>query len=125
MTRLLIGLPPVMIAADWQIGGSSLYRDLNGQGKEIVVFDLAREVPIRWYRLGSDGSPELSASFDNFSSTPVGLFPSKISLEAAAEKRSLEIVYQEPEVNVAIEPSLFVLEKPASAQEVPIEVLRR
>jgi len=125
MTRLLIGLPPVMIAADWQIGGSSLYRDLNGQGKEIVVFDLAREVPIRWYRLGSDGSPELSASFDNFSSTPVGLFPSKISLEAAAEKRSLEIVYQEPEVNVAIEPSLFVLEKPASAQEVPIEMLRR
>ena len=125
MTRLLIGLPPVMIAADWQIGGSSLYRDLNGQGKEIVVFDLAREVPIRWYRLGSDGSPELSASFDNFSSTPVGLFPSKISLEAAAEKRSLEIVYQEPEVNVAIEPSLFVLEKPASAQEVPIEALRR
>jgi hypothetical protein len=125
MTRLLIGLPPVMIAADWQIGGSSLYRDLNGQGKEIVVFDLAREVPIRWYRLGSDGSPELSASFDSFSPTPVGLFPSKISLEAAAEKRSLEIVYQEPEVNVAIEPSLFVLEKPASAQEVPIEALRR
>jgi hypothetical protein len=49
----------------------------------------------------------------------------KINLEAAAEKRSLEIVYQEPEVNVAIEPSLFVLEKPASAQEVPIEALRR
>ena len=125
MTRLLIGLPPVMIAADWQIGGSSLYRQLNGQGKEIVVFDLAREVPIRWYRLGSDGSPELSASFDNFSPTPVGLFPSKISLEAGAEKRSLEIVYQEPEVNVEIAPSLFVQEKPASAQEVPIEALGR
>ena len=125
MTRLLIGLPPVMIAADWQISGSSLYRELNGPGKEIVVFDLAREVPIRWYRLGSDGSPELSASFDNFSSTPAGLFPSKISLEAGAEKRSLEIVYQEPEVNVAIAPALFVQEKPANAQEVPIEALGR
>ena len=77
-------------------------------------------VPVR-----SDGSPELSAAFDNFSSTPVGLFPSKITLEAAAQKRSLEIVYQEPEVNVEIAPSLFVQEKPASAQEVPIEALGR
>ena len=56
MTRLLIGLPPVKNSADWQITGNSLYRQLNGQGKEIVVFDLAREIPIRWYRLGSDGS---------------------------------------------------------------------
>jgi hypothetical protein len=89
------------------------------------VFDLAREVPIRWYRLDSDGSPELSASFDNFVATPAGLFPSKITLEATAQKRLLEIVYQEPEVNVAIAPSLFVQEKPASAQEVPIEALGR
>jgi hypothetical protein len=37
----------------------------------------------------------------------------------------LEIVYQEPEVNVEIAPSLFVQEKPASAQEVPIEALGR
>lgn len=125
MTRLLIGLPPVMISADWQIGGNSLYRELDGQGKEIVVFDLAREVPIRWYRLGSDGSPELSASFDDFSSTTAGLFPAKITLEAQPQKRSLDIVYQEPEVNVEIAPSLFVQEKPASAQELPIEALGR
>jgi len=125
MTRLLIGLPPVKNSADWQITGGSLYRELNGQGKEIVVFDLTREVPIRWYRLGSDGSPELSAAFDDFSSTPAGLFPAKITLEAQPQKRSLEIVYQEPEVNVEIAPSLFVQEKPASAQEVPIEALGR
>jgi hypothetical protein len=125
MTRLLIGLPPVMNSADWQISGSAIYRELNGRGKEIVVFDLTRGLPIRWYRLGPDGSPELSAAFENFSPTPAGLFPSKITLEAADQKRSLEIVYQEPEVNVEITPSLFVQEKPAGAQEVPIEALER
>ena len=125
MTRLLIGLPPITNSADWQIGGNSLYRELNGQGKEIVVFDLAREIPIRWYSLGPDGSPELSAAFENFASTPAGLFPTKITFEVAPQKRSVEIIYQEPEVNVEIEPSLFVQEKPASAQEVPIEALKR
>lgn len=125
MTRLLIGLPPVVTSADWRIGGNSLYRELNGLGKEIVVFDLTREVPIRWYRSGPDGSPDLSASFDDFSATPAGLFPLKITLEAADQKRSLEVVYQEPEVNVEIAPSLFVQEKPANAQEVPIEALER
>ena len=125
MTRLLIGLPPVVTSASWQIGGNSLYRELNGAGKEIVVFDLTREVPIRWYRLGSDGSAELSAAFDDFSATPAGLFPLKITLEAADQPRSLEIVYQEPEVNVEIAPSLFVQEKPPNAQEVPIEALER
>lgn len=123
MTRLLIGLPPVMNSTDWRIGGNSLYREMNGQGKEIVVFDLAREIPVRWYRLNPEGSPEMSASFDNFSPTPAGLFPSKITLEAPAQKRLLEIVYQEPELNVEIPPSLFIQEKPASAQEVPIEAL--
>jgi hypothetical protein len=125
MTRLLIGLPPVVTSANWQIAGNSLYRELNGLGKEIVVFDLTREVPIRWYRLGSEGSPELSASFDNFSATPAGLFPLKITLEAAEQNRSLTIVYQEPEVDVEIAPSLFVQEKPANAREVPIEALER
>lgn len=123
MTRLLMVLPPVMPATEWQIGGNSLYRSLNGEGKEIVVFDLAREVPVRWYRLTADGSPELSASFDNFSSTPAGLFPLKINLEAGAQARFLEIVYQEPEVNVELPPSLFVQEKPPNVKEVAIEAL--
>lgn len=123
MTRLLIGLPPVMNSADWRISGRSLYRATNGGGKEIVVFDLAREIPIRWYRLAPDGKPELSAAFENFSPTAAGLFPSKITLEDAMEERLLEIVYQEPELNVAIEPSLFVQAKPANAREVPIEAL--
>lgn len=125
LTRLLLGLPPVMISADWQIGGSALYRELNGQGKEIVVFDLTRELPVRWHRLSPDGRPELSAAFENFSSTPAGLFPSKITLEAGAQQRSLEISYQEPEINVEMAPSLFVQEKPANAKEIPIETLGR
>jgi hypothetical protein len=127
MTRLLAGLPPVRNSAGWQIGGNSLYRELDGGGKEIVVFDLAQEIPVRWYRLGADGSAELSAAFENFSSTSAGLFPSNITLEAetAAQKRSLVIVYQEPEVNVEIAPSLFDQEKPPNAKEVPIEALAR
>jgi hypothetical protein len=127
MTRLLAGLPPVRNSARWQIGGHSLYRELDGGGKEIVVFDLAREIPVRWYRLGPDGSAELSAAFENFSATPAGLFPSHITLEAEAaeKKRSLQIVYQEPEVNVEIAASLFHQEKPPNAKEVPIEALVR
>jgi hypothetical protein len=127
MTRLLAGLPPVRNSTGWQIGGNSLYRELDGGGKEIVVFDLAREIPVRWYLLGPDGSPTLSAAFENFSATPAGLFPSNITLEAktSAQKRSLDIVYQDPEVNVEIAPSLFDQEKPPNAKEVPIEALVR
>jgi hypothetical protein len=118
-------LPPVRNSAGWQIGGNSLYREVDGGGKEIVVFDLAREIPLRWYRLGPGGSPELSAAFDKFSATPAGLFPTNITLEAeaSAQKRSLELVYQDPEVNVEIAPALFNQEKPPNAKEVPIEAL--
>ena len=125
MTRLLLGLPPATNAADWKIGGSSLYREVNGQKKEIVTFDLEREVPVRWYRFGPDGKPELSAAFENFSSAGGGLFPSKVILEAAGQERTLEIVYQEPEVNVKMDPSLFVQQKPPNAKEYPIEALDR
>jgi hypothetical protein len=125
MTRLLLGLPPTTNAADWKIGGSSLYREVNGQKKEIVTFDLEREVPVRWYRFGPDGKPELSAAFENFSSAGGGLFPSKVILEAAGQERTLEIVFQEPEVNVKMDPSLFVQQKPPNAKEYPIEALDR
>ena len=127
MTRLLAGLPPVRNSAGWRIGGNSLYREVDGAGKEIVVFDLAREIPLRWYRLGPDGSTQLSVAFDKFSPTPAGLFPTNITLEAeaSAQKRSLELVYQDPEVNIEIAPALFEQEKPPNAKEVPIEALVR
>jgi outer membrane lipoprotein-sorting protein len=123
ITALLLGLPPITSASDWQIGGNSLYREIEGKGKEIVSFDPSREIPVRWYRLAPDGTPELSAAFDNFSSTPAGLFPLKISLEAAGQHRVLEITYQEPELNAAIPPELFSQQKPANAKELPIEAI--
>ena len=125
MTRLLVGLPPVAPASNWRSAGGSLYRDRDGQGKEIVTFDLQSGLPIRWYRLGADGNPELSAAFENFSPTPAGLFPSKIILEAAVEQRSVEIVYEGPEINAQIPAELFSQQKPANVQEYPIEALGR
>ena len=123
ITSLLVGLPSVTSASDWQIGGNSLYREIEGKGKEIISFDPSREIPVRWYRLGPDGNPELSAAFENFASTPAGLFPLKISLEAAGQKRVLEITYQEPELNASIPPELFSQQKPANAKELPIEAI--
>lgn len=123
MTRLLVGLPPVAPATDWQAGGGSLYHDRGGQGKEIVTFDLQRGLPVRWYRLAADGSAELSAAFENFLPTPAGLFPSKIILEAAGQQRSVEIAYEAPEINAALPAELFSQQKPANAKELPIEAL--
>jgi hypothetical protein len=123
MTRLLVGLPPVAPGSDWQTAGGSLYRDRGGQGKEIVTFDLPSGVPVRWHRLAADGSPELSAAFENYSSTPAGLFPSKIIFESASQKRTVEIVYEAPEINAALPAELFSQQKPANAKELPIEAL--
>lgn len=123
MTRLLVGLPPVAPATDWQAGGGSLYHDRGGQGKEIVTFDLQSGLPVRWYRLAADGSAELSAAFENFLPTPAGLFPSKIILEAAGQQRSVEIAYEAPEINAALPAELFSQQKPANAKELPIEAL--
>ncbi len=123
MTRLLVGLPPVAPGSDWQTAGGSLYRDRGGQGKEIVTFDLQSGLPVRWHRLGPDGSSVLSAAFENYSSTPAGPFPSKIIFEAAGQQRSVEIVYEAPEINAALPSELFSQQKPANSKELPIEAL--
>jgi hypothetical protein len=123
ITGLLLGLPPVQKASDWQIGGNSLYRELEGKGKEIISFDPSRLIPVRWYRLASDGAAVLSASFEDFTSTPAGLFPLKISIEAAGPQRALDITYQEPELNASIPAELFSQQKPANAKELPIEAI--
>jgi hypothetical protein len=123
ITGLLLGLPPVTSASDWQIGGNSLYREIQGKGREIISFDPATAIPVKWYRLGLDGSPELSAAFENFVSTPAGMFPLKVSVEAAGQHRILEITYQEPELNAPIPPELFSQKKPANAKELPIEAI--
>jgi hypothetical protein len=123
ITALLMGLPPMAMTSDWALGDSSLFRYVEGKPVEVVTFDPRLELPVRWYRLGADGSTEVSAVFENFSPTPGGFFPLKIIVEAAGQQRRLEITYQEPEINVEIAPGLFLQEKPANAKEIPIEAL--
>jgi hypothetical protein len=113
------------MVSNWALGGGSLFRYVDGKPVEVVTFDPSLELPMRWYRLGSDGTPEVSATFENFSSTPAGSFPLKIIVETAGQQRRLEITYQEPEINVEISPALFRQEKPANAKEIPIEALRQ
>jgi outer membrane lipoprotein-sorting protein len=123
ITALLMGLPPAATESDWTLGGSSLFRYVDGKPVEVVTFDPGLELPVRWYRLSADGTPEVSAVFENFSPTPAGSFPLKIVVETAAQQRRLEITYQEPEINVEISPALFLQEKPANVKEIPIEAL--
>jgi outer membrane lipoprotein-sorting protein len=123
ITALLMGLPPITMASDWTLGGSSLFRYVDGKPVEVVTFDPSLELPVRWYRLSADGGPEVSAVFENFSPTPAGSFPLKIIVETAGQQRRLDITYQEPEINVEISPALFLQEKPANAKEIPIEAL--
>lgn len=121
LTSLLMGLPPVEAQGHWERGGNSIYREIAGGGRERIAFHPALGIPARWERISADGEVELSALFDDFSSTPDGPFPLKISLEAPPQQKRLEIRYQEPELNVELSLPLFVQEKPATAREIPLE----
>lgn len=123
ITTLLMGLPPVEIQGRWEREGNSIHRDIGGGRSEVVAFHPTLGIPTEWERYGPDGEIELSALFSDFFSTPAGLFPLKISLEAHTQQKSLEISYQEPEVNVALPFALFVQEKPGNAREIPLESL--
>jgi outer membrane lipoprotein-sorting protein len=121
MSAVLMGLPPVAPAGEWKNEGPSIARDLGGGWKEAVTFHPSEALPIRWLRFNPEGAVELSAEFTDFTNTPAGLFPQKIVLEAPAQKKRLEISYQEPEINVALAPALFVQTKPANAREVALD----
>ena len=123
VAALLMGLPPVAAQGNWEGKQNSLRRELPGGRNEVVTFHSKLGVPTQWERTGPNGGIELSAHFSDFSSTPAGPFPLKISLEAPAQQKRVEIRYQEPEVNVDLPPGLFVLEKPAHVREMPIESL--
>jgi hypothetical protein len=51
------------------------------------------------------------------------LFPSKINVEAKLQGKKLEILFQEPELNATIPAESFSQQKPAHAQEIPIELI--
>jgi len=123
LTLLLIGLPPVQIQGRWEGEKNSIYTDIGGGRRDTVAFDPALVVPIKWERSRSGGEIELRAIFSDYSFTPAGPFPFKISLEAPVQKRRIEIHYQEPELNATLQSDLFVQEKPGNAKEVPIESL--
>ena len=123
ITSVLVGLPPVDPSAPWKQDGNTLMFSPNGRKKDAVAFESQQPVPTKWERFNTSGAVELSAQFSGYVSTPAGLFPSRISIEAPLQKRKLELRYQEPELNGKISSDLFIQQKPAHAQEVPIEAI--
>jgi Domain of unknown function (DUF4292) len=123
ITSVLVGLPPVDPSAPWKQEGNTLIFSPDGRKKDALAFESQQPVPTKWERFNASGAVELSALFSDYISTPAGLFPSKISIEAPLQKRKLEIRYQEPELNGKIPSSDFTQQKPPHAQEVPIEAI--
>jgi hypothetical protein len=123
ITALLIGLPPVDPKTAPTQEGNSLIFSSNGRKRDAVSFESQQPVPTKWERFNAEGKVELSAQFDEYVSTPAGLFPSLIIFEANLQKKKLQIRYQQPELNPTISADLFSQQKPANAQEVPIETI--
>jgi hypothetical protein len=123
ITALLLGLPPVEASVPWRQEGNSLTFSLNGRIKDTLAFDSQLPVPTRWQRFNGSGVLELTALFSDYITTPAGLFPSKINVEATQQGKKLEIRFQEPEFNATIPAESFSQQKPANVQEVPIEMI--
>lgn len=121
ITSLLTGLPPVDGSAPWKQEGNTLIFSPNGRKRDALAFESQQPVPTKWERFNDDGKIELTARFSDYVTTPAGLFPSRISIEAQLQKRKVEIRYQEPELNAKLAADLFTQQKPPHAQEVPIE----
>lgn len=122
ITSLLVGLPPVDASTPKQEGNTLIYSP-NGHKKDAVTFESQQPVPTKWERFNANGAVEISARFSDYISTPAGLFPSKITIEAHLQKKKVELRYQEPEINATLPSDLFTQQKPAHAQEVPIEAI--
>jgi hypothetical protein len=123
ITALLSGLPPVDGSAAWRQEGNSLIFASSGQIKDSLAFESEWPVPTRWQRFNGDGAVELTGHFSDYITTPAGLFPASIVLEAPLQKKKLEIRFKEPELNASIEGELFHQEKPPHVQEIPIEMI--
>ncbi len=123
ITALLIGLPPVESSAPWRQEGNALIFSHNGRIKDTLAFDSQLPVPTRWQRFNGGGALELTALFSDYITTPAGLFPSKINVEAPQQGKKLEIRFQEPEFNTTIPADSFSQQKPANVQEYPIEMI--
>jgi Domain of unknown function (DUF4292) len=123
ITTLLVGLPPVDVSAPRRQEGNSLIFSPKGQKKDALAFESAEPVPTKWERFNGAGGIELQAQFADYVSTPAGLFPSTIVVEAPLQRKKLEIRYQQPEFNTSLPTDLFSQQKPAHAKELPIEAI--
>jgi hypothetical protein len=123
ITALLLGLPPVEPSASWRQEGNSLIFSANGRMKDSLTFESQLPVPTRWQRFNGGGALELTALFSDYLTTPAGLFPSKINIEAPLQGKKLEILFQEPEFNATIPAESFSQQKPVNVQELPIEMI--
>lgn len=123
ITLLLMGLPPVESSAPWQQEGNALIFSPNGRARDVVVFDHQQPVPSEWRRVNDSGEVELTARFSDYVPSPAGLFPTQIVFQSTTQKKKLEIRYKEPELNATVQSDLFDQQKPAHAQEVPIEAI--
>ena len=123
ITSLMLGLPPVDLSAAWKQEGNRLIFSSNDGKRDVLAFESHEPVPTKWERYNGDGKVELSAQFDDYVSTPSGLFPQAVVLEAPLQKKKLAIRYKEPELNGPIPHELFSQQIPAHAKEVPIEAV--
>lgn len=123
ITALLLGLPPVESTVPWRQEGNSLISAPNGRVKDTLAFDSQLPVPTRWQRFNGGGTLELTALFSDYITTPAGLFPSKINVDAPLQGKKLEIRFQEPEFNATIPAESFSQQKPPHVQEFPIEMI--
>ena len=123
IAALLLGLPPVNMSAAALQNGNSVTSPTADGGQDIVTFETNEAVPSQWERRDADGTTPINVAFSDYAATPAGLFPSRIAIESAAQKRQLQIYYQEPELNAALAAELFTQQKPANVKELPIEAL--
>lgn len=123
VTALLMGLAPVNLKAQSRQEGDTLVFFANGNKTDAITFSAAEPVPTRWERFDSAGGVEIRATFAEHVNTQGGLLPMRIWLEAPAQNRTLEIRYQEPEINAAIPGESFTQQKPAHVREIPIEAI--
>ena len=120
MAALLMGLPPVDSGAEWAADALALRRTRPDGGADILTFDPEGKAPTGWRRVGPDGKLQSVATFEDFSDTPFGRFPLKITLETPSLQRFYQIRYDMPELNVALPESHFVQKLPEGAVRVPL-----
>lgn len=120
MVALMMGLPPVRSEGAWRADGLVLRRTRAGGGTDVLTFDAEVRAPVRWQRFGPSGKPSYVATFEDFADTAAGPFPLKITLETPPLRRSYEIRYDEPELNVTLPESHFVQELPEGVVRIPL-----